>query len=143
MKKTGILNAQLLCELTKLRHKDKLVICDAGFPLPAEANVVDISLVAGLPNFLQTLQAVVNELIFEEYVVFDVMAEKNPAYYQVLQNLFREQAHREVSMDAFRELSADAKLFIRTGELKPASNLLLVSASGTQPAVERFNVHMD
>ena len=143
MKKTGILNAQLLCELTKLRHKDKLVICDAGFPLPAGANVVDISLVAGLPNFLQTLQAVVNELIFEEYVVFDVMAEKNPAYYQVLQNLFREQSHREVSMDAFRELSADAKLFIRTGELKPASNLLLVSASGTQPAVERFNVHMD
>ena len=143
MKKTGILNAQLLCELTKLRHKDKLVISDAGFPLAAEADVVDISLVAGLPNFLQTLQAVVNELIFEEYVVFDVMAEKNPAYYQVLQNLFREQAHREVSMDAFRELSADAKLFIRTGELKPASNLLLVSASGTQPAVERFNVHMD
>ena len=41
-----------------------------------------------------------------------------------------------------RELE-ETKLFIRTGELKPASNLLLVSASGTQPAVERFNVHMD
>ena len=143
MKKTGILNAQLLCELTKLRHKDKLVICDAGFPIPAGANVVDISLVAGLPSFLQTLRAVVNELIFEEYTVFDVMAEKNPEYYGVLQSLFREQAHSEVPMSEFLLRAADAKLFIRTGELKPASNLLLVSASGTQPAVERYNVEME
>ena len=34
MKKTGILNAELAYELTKLRHTDKMVICDAGYPIP-------------------------------------------------------------------------------------------------------------
>ena len=143
MKKTGILNAQLLCELTKLRHQDKLVICDAGFPIPAGSNVVDISLVAGLPDFQQTLKAVVNELIFEEYVVFSVMQEKNPEYYQLLKRLFINQNSREVTMPEFIELAKEAKLFIRTGELTPASNLMLTSASGTEAACKKFDVTLE
>ena len=142
MKKSGILNARLLCELTKLRHKDKLVICDAGFPIPVGANVADISLVAGLPDFPQVLKAVVNEIVFEDYIVFDVMKEKNPEYYQLLKDLFQAQSHLEVSMDQFIAIAQNAKLFVRTGELKPASNLLLTSASGTQQAVELYNVTM-
>lgn len=143
MKKSGILNAQLLCELTRLRHTDKLVICDAGFPIPAGANVVDVSLVAGLPDFPQVLRAVVNELIFEDYMVFDVMKEKNPACYQLVTELFQAQSHSEVPMAQFLAAARDAKLFIRTGELRPASNLLLTSASGTQRAAELYNVTMD
>ena len=34
MKKNGLLNAELMGELTKLRHQDKFVICDIGFPIP-------------------------------------------------------------------------------------------------------------
>lgn len=143
MKKNGILNAQLLCELTKLRHTDKFVICDAGFPIPAGGNVIDISLTAGIPSFEQTLRAVVNEIIVESYTAFAVMPEKNPDCYHLVSSLFHFQERTLVSMSEFLELSHDAKLFIRTGELRPASNLLLVSASGTQPAVEKFDVHMD
>ena len=33
MKKEGVLNAALICELTKPRHRDQLVICCAGFPI--------------------------------------------------------------------------------------------------------------
>ena len=51
MKKKGILNAQLLGELAKLRHTDKLVICDAGYPIPKDGNVVDVSLTEGVPSF--------------------------------------------------------------------------------------------
>mgnify|MGYP005825849859 CR=1 FL=1 len=143
MKKSGILNAQLLCELTKLRHKDKLLICDAGFPIPAGGNVVDISLVAGLPSLPQTLQAVVQELIFEDYAVMSAMPEKNPEYYRLVTELFQAQSHVEVPMDEFIALAQDVKLFIRTGELRPASNLMLTSASGTKPAVERYNVTLE
>ena len=50
MKKTGIFNVQLMMELTKLRHMDQFVICDAGFPVPKDANVVDVSLIAGVPS---------------------------------------------------------------------------------------------
>lgn len=143
MKKNGILNAQLICELTKLRHMDKMVICDAGYPIPKDGNIVDISLVEGIPSFEQTLRAVVNELVVEEYVAFSAMKEKNEDCYRLIVNLFKNQKSSFVTMPEFQEIAKDAKLFIRTGELRPASNLLLVSASGTKPAVEKFSVVMD
>lgn len=132
MKKTGILNAHLICELTKLRHQDKFVICDAGFPIPKGEKVVDVSLVAGIPDFKQVLTAVLNELIIEEYTVFDFMKEYNKEYYDWITEIFKNQVSNEVSMPEFIEQSKDAKLFIRTGELKPASNILLVSATGVK-----------
>ena len=33
-----------------MRHMDKIVICDAGFPVPEGKTLVDVSLVAGLPT---------------------------------------------------------------------------------------------
>lgn len=143
MKKSGILNAALLGELAKLRHTDKFVICDAGFPIPKDGNVVDVSLTEGIPSFEQTLRAVVNEMVVEEYVAFSVMESKNPDCYHLITTLFQNQKSSFVTMPEFQELAKDAKLFIRTGELRPASNLLLVSASGTKPAVEKFSVTME
>ena len=143
MKKNGILNAQLLCELTKLRHTDKLVICDAGYPIPKGSSVVDVSLTEGIPSFEQTLRAVVNEIVVEEYTAFRAMEEKNADCYRLITELFKNQKSSFVTMPEFQKLAEDAKLFIRTGELRPASNLLLVSASGTKPAVEKFNVTME
>lgn len=140
MKKTGILNAQLMYELTKLRHLDKLVICDAGFPIPKGAVVVDVSLTAGIPTFMQTLKAVLNELIFEEYIIFDFMKQYNEEYYEELQKIFTNQKSLEISMQDFVEASKEAKLFIRTGELKPASNILLVSATGVKEMNETLNI---
>lgn len=140
MKKAGILNAQLICELTKLRHQDKFVICDAGFPIPYRAEVVDVSLVAGIPDFKQVLTAVLNELIVEEYTVFDFMKEYNKEYYDWVTQIFKNHTSNEVSMTEFVEQSKDAKLFIRTGELKPASNILLVSATGVEKMNKRFDI---
>lgn len=142
MKKSGILNAQLLYQLTKLRHQDKMVICDAGFPIPVGAEIVDVSLVAGIPDFLQVLKAVTDELIFEEYVIFTAMKERNPRYYQVITQGFLYQKSSEVTMEEFIQRAADAKLFVRTGELLPASNILLISASGVPAACEKYDVKL-
>ena len=101
MKKKGILNAQLLGELAKLRHTDKLVICDAGYPIPKDGNVVDVSLTEGVPSFEQTLRAVVNEMVLEEYVAFRVMQEKNPDCYRLVTELFRNQKSAFVTMPEF------------------------------------------
>ena len=140
MKKTGILNASLIC---KLRHLDSLVICDAGFPVPAGANLVDVSLVAGIPSFPQVLKAVLNELIFEEYAVFDFMRDYNPDCYNLVHTLLPNQKFAEVPMPEFQKLAAQAKLFILTGELRPASNILLVSASGVPEVCSPLDVHCE
>jgi len=130
MKKSGILNPFLMEGLTSLGHLDSVLICDAGFPVSKNANVVDISLVAGIPNFMQVLRAVLNEIIVEEYVVFDFMEKYNKEYYSEVKRLFAKQKAVECSMDDFRVKAENAKLVIRTGELLPASNIILVSASG-------------
>ncbi len=143
MKKTGILNAALSGELTKIRHQDIFVICDAGFPIPRGANVVDVSLVAGIPTFMQVLKAVLNEMIVEKYVVFDAMKTANPAYYAQLKQIFVHQEAGETDMPGFIEMAKDAKLFIRTGELAPCSNILLVSASGVRERNQRFDVSFE
>ena len=143
MKKTGILNADLAGELTRLRHLDRFVICDAGFPIPKDSNVVDVSLIAGIPTMMQVLKAVLNELIVEEYIIFDRMESANPEYFHEIKGFFVNQAHSEVSMPEFIELAKDAKLFIRTGELKPCSNIMLTSATGVRERNEKFDVSFD
>jgi D-ribose pyranase len=130
MKKSGILNPFLMEGLTSLGHMDSVLICDAGFPVSKNANVVDISLIAGIPDFMQVLKAVLNEIIVEEYVVFDFMEKYNKEYYSEVKRLFAKQKAVECSMDDFRVKAENAKLVIRTGELLPASNIILVSASG-------------
>ena len=143
MKKAGILNAQLICELTKIRHKDKLVICDAGFPIPKGATVVDVSLVAGIPSMLQVLKAVLNELIVEDYTVFDKMKEANREYYDFVTGIFKVQPGFETDMDGFIEQAKEAKLYIRTGELKPCSNIMLTSATGVKSRCDAMDIHFD
>ena len=111
-----------MSELTKLRHTDKMVICDAGFPIPKDATVVDVSLIAGVPTLPQVLKAVLNEIIMEE---------ANKEYYDFVKETFKDkQKYSEVSMPEFQKMTADAKFYVRTGELAPCSNIMLVSASG-------------
>jgi len=141
MKKNGILNAQLIGELTKLRHLDQLVICDIGFPIPEGKNWVDVSLVAGIPDFMQVLNAVVNELNVQGYTVFDDMKEYNTQIYNEVKALLKVQSSEEVPMDVFLEKAKKAKLFIRTGEARPCSNILLTSASGVQEDADFYEIH--
>jgi D-ribose pyranase len=140
MKKKGILNPNIMQGLTSLGHLDSVVICDAGFPVPKHANIVDISLIAGIPNFMQVLKAVVNEIIVEEFVIFDFMEKYNKEYYLEVKNIFTKQKAVECSMDDFRNRANDAKLFIRTGELLPASNIILVSSSGVDFICNELNI---
>ena len=127
MKKNGLLNAELMGELTKLRHQDKFVICDIGFPIPKGAKVVDVSLVEGLPSFLQVLKAVLNEV----------------EYYDFLRENLVNQTSSQVPMEEFVQQSENAKLFIRTGEPKPASNILLTSATGVRLMNKKLDVRFD
>lgn len=143
MKKNGLLNAELVCELTKLRHQDQFVICDIGFPIPKGSNVVDVSLVEGLPTFLQVLKSVLNEVIVEDYIIFDFMKQYNKEYYEFLKTNLANQTSAEVSMEEFVRISQNAKLFIRTGEPRPASNILLTSATGVRSMNEKLDVRFD
>ncbi len=62
MKRSGILNPQLAQVVASMGHTELLCIADSGLPIPPEVLRIDLALAAGAPGFLQTLDAVLNEL---------------------------------------------------------------------------------
>ena len=65
MKKDRVLNPHILEEIAALGHTEYLCIADCGLPIPKGTKTVDISLTAGIPGFLDVLQAVNTELVTE------------------------------------------------------------------------------
>src|SRR6185295_5026373 len=66
MIQTGILNPHILSLLARVRHTNRLVIADRGFPFWPEIETVDLSLVDGVPTVLQVLAAVRNNFVVAE-----------------------------------------------------------------------------
>ena len=84
MKKRGIFNAQLIEELTKMRHTDRIVICDAGFPVPEGKTLVDVSLTAELPTVEQVFRLICNEILIEGLTFSEGLKVVQPEFYQML-----------------------------------------------------------
>lgn len=145
MKKGGILNAQLMCELTKMRHTDKIMICDVGFPVPAGKTLVDVSLVPGVPTIDLVFKAVCNEILIESITLPEGFTRVHSDLYQQITDRFRNHRISELDSDAFfqRAYEQDVKLFIRTGDMRPCGNMLLSSASGVPMVFDKYNVVFD
>ena len=54
----GILNPQINSLLARVRHTNLIVIADRGFPFWPMIEIVDISLVDGIPTVLQVFNAI-------------------------------------------------------------------------------------
>ena len=55
MKKIGILNQPVSAVIAGLGHTDTLCVADAGLPIPAQTQRIDLALTQGIPSFLDTL----------------------------------------------------------------------------------------
>ena len=76
MIKNTVINAELGYALATARHKDAIVICDANMPIPDGCNVIDVSLIRGVPTLEQTMCAI------------STMYRKNSAFVQDAQSPF-------------------------------------------------------
>lgn len=130
MKKTGILNADLARAIAAMGHTDKLVVCDAGLPIPRGKSVVDLALTTNIPRFLETLKVVLQELEVERVVIADEMkTSDNGVVFESVQKLLPGVEMNAVSHERFKELTnSDGNVvFVRTGESTPYANIILVS----------------
>lgn len=79
MYRTGILNPDILHLLARVRHTNRLVIADRGFPYWPEVETVDISLVDGVPSVLQVLNALRGNFdIGQAYMAAEFRVENTP-----------------------------------------------------------------
>ena len=81
MKKGGILNPAICSLLAELGHMDELLIVDAGYALPPDGHVIDLTLTPGIPRFLDVLRAVAEELVIEAITVASEIEEFSPKLY--------------------------------------------------------------
>lgn len=121
MKRRGILNADLNFALSKLGHTDLNLVADCGLPAPAGVPVVDLALVHAILRLEQVLDALLAEIMVERCVA--AVEVKSTAAHQWLIGRF-DHVHY-ISHANLKELSASAKLFIRTGEATAYANAAL------------------
>ena len=117
MKNANILNPELISAIAAIGHTELFAIADAGLPIPKGVQVVDLSLVAGVPSFLQTLQAVCSELV--------EMEEVSPTHYEKTRALLQGMPMEKVSHEEFKALLPKVRTVVRTGETSSYCNVIL------------------
>ena len=123
MKKAGILNRHLSGALAELGHGDGVLVCDAGMPIPSGPRVVDLAFRAGVPSFAEVLDGLLAELVVEGATAAREIRGANRAATALLDARFPDLDL--VPHEKLKELSADARLIVRTGEARPYANELL------------------
>ncbi len=127
MKKRGILNTQLIKTIANLGHTDKLMICDAGLPIPKDANRIDLALTAGTPKFIKVLKESLNEMVVEKAIVAEEIKAISPELFAQVEEVLAGIPIEFISHEEFKRLSHDTKGIVRSGEVTPYANIILVS----------------
>lgn len=125
MKNANILNPELISAIAAIGHTELFAIADAGLPIPKGVQVVDISLVAGVPGFLQTLQAVCSELVVEGATVALEMEDASQEHYEKTRALLQGMPMEKVSHEEFKALLPKVRTVVRTGETSSYCNVIL------------------
>lgn len=129
MKKSGILNSQLSRIVASMGHKDKLVVCDVGLPIPKNSEVVDLALTKNIPRFIETLKVVLEELKIEEAIIASEMIDNSNSIFEEISDILKDVHIQKVTHEQFKEITSSGKniSFIRTGEATPFANVILIS----------------
>ena len=127
MKKQGILHPDLMQVIAAMGHTDGLAIADSGLPIPPDVPRIDLALVAGVPGFLQTVEAVLGELQVEGAVVAEEMRGRSPQVHAALTRLLPGIRLEHVPHEQFKEMLHEVRAVVRTGEQTPYANVILYS----------------
>ena len=135
MKKSALLNSELSYVVANMRHKDMLVIGDAGLPVPDQADQIDLAVTKGIPDFLTVLGTVLTELRVEKVILADEIRETSGNLHKDILKLieyYQDEEKIKIAIDyipheAFKAKTADSKTVVRTGEFTPYANIILIS----------------
>jgi D-ribose pyranose/furanose isomerase RbsD len=129
MRPNRILHPDLAKALAAVGHTDIVMVTDAGFPIPAGANRIDLGFYQGLPDVRDVLRVVRQEIFVEEIHFAREVRDCNPDLYAAVQAIFtgagadfKGTTHEALCGD----YAARAKVIIRSGSFDPWGNFALV-----------------
>ena len=133
MKKGRLLNAELSYVIARLGHTDTLTIADAGLPVPAGPQRIDLALTPGTPDFMQVVNVVTQEMQVESALIAEEIKQHNPQLHSeliaVLEALQQHQGNTiaisYTSHEKFKQQTQRSQAVIRSGECSPYANVIL------------------
>ncbi|MDO5018032.1 MAG: D-ribose pyranase [Lagierella massiliensis] len=127
MIKEGIFHPQLLRVLGELRHKDMLVIGDAGLPIPKGVERIDLGWIKGEPSYLKVLSEISKVMVIEGAIFANEAKEVSMDIHKEALSLLPETVKPEyVDHTQLKEITKDAKAIVLTGEFTGYTNVVLV-----------------
>jgi D-ribose pyranase len=131
MKEIGIVNRELSRVLSAQGHGDMLMVVDAGFAIPKDADVVDLSLSENCPMLIDTLKELIRFFSVEKLIFADKTRDVSPTLFGRVRGLFGDDVPVDlVTHPQLKELSTKVKAVIRTGDFTAYANVILVSGAG-------------
>lgn len=126
MQKKQIINPKLIGAIAALKHTEYFVICDPGLPIAEGAEVIDLTLCAGIPAFMDILKVVCGELETEGYILASELAKNNPELCGRIGEVLGDAPRTLVPHEEFKQLSKKAKVFVVAGETTSHANIILI-----------------
>jgi len=125
----GTLNAQLSRVISELGHTDKVVVTDAGLPIPAAVERVDLAVRANLPRFLDLLDTVLSEISIEAALLSEEIREHSPTMQAEIEQRLAAfgVVAQYIPHTEFKATTHDARAAVRSGEFTPYANVLLTA----------------
>lgn len=127
MKKRGILQHELSGVIARLGHTDKLVVADAGLPIPPGVQRIDLAVSPGVPGFFQVLRPLLEDMAVESVIIASELPVVSPAFYAELQAALGSLPIATVPHAEFKQVTQAARAIVRTGEFTPYANVILVA----------------
>jgi D-ribose pyranase len=123
----GTLNGQLARVISELGHTDTIVVTDAGLPIPAQVERVDLAVREGLPHFLELLDAVLAEVKIEGAVASSEIKTASPKLLEELQQRLTERGVelQFVPHVEFKKATKGCRAAVRSGEFTSYANVIL------------------
>jgi D-ribose pyranase len=122
------IHPQLSRIISELGHYDELFVTDAGLPIPAGAERVDLAYRKGEPPFLDVLDTILAEVVIEGAVMPAEVAEASPHMLEAVRERL-EPLGIEVELIPhvdYKARSQAARAFVRSGEYTSYANVALI-----------------
>jgi D-ribose pyranase len=124
-------------------HGDMLVITDRGFPFPRHpyTECIDLSIGRGLPQVVDVLKVVLEELEIEGVIIADETKTVSPKTYEAfkavlapVKNKGNDIVEQNIPHPEFKDMvlnggleRKEVKVFVKCGEFTPYANIILIS----------------
>ncbi len=131
MKEVGLVNRLLAKVIAEQGHQDLLMVVDAGFAIPRNIEVVDLSLSENKPMVLEVLSELKKYHSVEKMIIAQQTKDTNPTLLHNMSKIWSDSMEVQlVDHTELKKIAKEVKAVVRTGDFTAYGNVILVSGAG-------------